>query len=218
MKFQNLSADKIISYHLHLLERYSKHRTVFSSLTAALRDARQNTGRNIETGKDSPGNNKGGNWSGAICYLIIADQIGKCYKPKNKINDSNDNAIIRCLKYYTKLNKKEIDAIYALRNAFAHDYNISNYETKHIHLRHHFTLLNTRLNGILKLPKNQWLGFPDQKTTDNMTVLSLPSLGDLIENIYLHIVELHKKNNLEIILKGGAKELQTRYLHFIHDE
>lgn len=216
MNLKTLTEKEIISLHLHLLEAHDEKTTVFSSLTAALRDARLNTGRDLETGKDiSTESSKLGNWSGAICYMIILDQLGKCYKPKGKLAYSNLNSFTRCLKYYTHLSDAEVDALYALRNAFAHDYSISNSDAKHDSLRHHFTLLGERASKFIVLPSKPWGGFPDQKTPENVTYISLPYLGDLVEEIWKVLLEINQRNELEIILKGGAKEIQTRYLQFI---
>lgn len=220
MNFNNLTDKEIISYHLHLLHQYDENVTVFSSLTAALRDARLNTGRDLETGetKRSEDESKMGNWSGAICYLIILDQLGKCYKPKGDPAYSNLNSVQRCLKYYTKFTDNEIDAVYALRNAFAHDYSISNVNASKPSLQHHFTLLGFRMPDVLKLPKTNWDGSPTGKTNSNMTYISLPSLGDVVEAIWKLVLEFHNDNNLEVILSGGTTEIRTRYLQFIHSD
>ena len=218
MDFKNLTNKEIISCHLDLLHDYDKNTTVFSSLTAALRDARQNTGRDIDTGQSSNSaeEHKLANWSGAICYLIILDQVGKCYKPRTDPRYSDLNSIQRSLKYYTNLSDPEIGVIYALRNAFAHDYSISNINEKNPLLQHHFTLLGHRDSEFIKLPKNNWKGYQDKKTLDNMTYISLPSLGYLIEEVYKEILRINRTEGLEVILKGGTKEIQTRYLQFIY--
>ncbi len=174
--FNIYSEHEIISFHLNMLHQLDENIIIFSSLTAALRDARQNTGRNLETGEDldSNKNEKSGNWLGAIGYLIILDQIGKCYKPKKSIQYKDLSPIQRSLKYFTHHSDLEINAIYALRNGFAHDYSTSNSNAKYVSYQHQFTLLGFRSRKIVRLPQKQWNGFSDNKTKENMTIISLP--------------------------------------------
>ncbi|TWI83692.1 hypothetical protein IQ13_1805 [Lacibacter cauensis] len=216
MNFKNLSNEEIISFHLNLIEPYDDDTIVFSSLVAALRDARQATGRNIETGENPDKNNNtlSSNWLGSICYLVILDQLGKCYKAKKDPNLTDLSPIQRCLKLNTKLSDQEIDAIYALRNAFAHDYSLSNKNSKKPSLTHHFTLRGAYTNPFIKIPSVKWDGQNENKSIDNTTIIGLPWIGDFVEDIYKIVSSLHTENKLEIIIPGGAEEIKNRYLLF----
>ena len=219
MSYKELSEDEIVHHHLTLLKDHDAKTVVFSSLVAALRDARQTTGRDLETGKnpDRFNNSQKSNWLGTLCYLIILDQLGKCYKAKSDPDLKKISPIQRCLKLNTQLPDEQIDAVYALRNAFAHDYSISNKNDKHPSLRHHFTLLGFYSDPIIKLPTKAWDGQSHTKTKDNMTYIGLPWIGEIVETIYETIVKLHKENNLQIVLDGGAEEIRNRYLLFASD-
>jgi hypothetical protein len=220
MDFKNLTKKEIISCHLNLLQKYDDETTIFSSLTAALRDARQNTGRDLVTGilTNKDDEHKLANWSGAMCYLIILDQLGKCYKPKGFPDYTEKNSIQRCLKYYTHLSDEEIDAIYALRNALLHDYSISNCNSKRPSLQHHFTLLGFRLPNLMGLPTKIWDGNIETKSKENVTYISLPTFGDMVESIWNSTLNLHRHNDLVVILKGGVSEIRTRYLQYIFND
>lgn len=216
IEFKDLSDNEIISHHLDLLHEVDPRTIVFSSLTAALRDARQATGRDVNSGenKNKENNPSASNWLGATCYLIILEQLGKCYKGRNDPDQSGLSPIQKCLRNHTQLTPDQCDAIYALRNAFAHDYSISNLNQKYSSLQHHFTLLDYYSDPFLCLPKKQWDGKPETKAYENMTHVGLPWIGEFVEKIYQTHLELHKINELEVVLPGGAKEIQNRYLLF----
>ena len=176
MSYEELSEYEIIHHHLTLFKDHDEKTVVFSSLIAALRDARQATGRDLDTGicADRFNNNQKSNWLGTLCYLIILDQMGKCYKAKTDPALTKLSPIQRCLKLNTQLPDEQIDAIYALRNAFAHDYSISNKNEKYPSLRHHFTLLGFYSDPMITLPSKIWDGRPDTKSKENMTYIGLP--------------------------------------------
>jgi hypothetical protein len=60
---------------MQLLDTHSVEESYVSCTTAALRESRQLVGRNRETGRsERPA--EVGTWSGALVYLIFAEQIG----------------------------------------------------------------------------------------------------------------------------------------------
>lgn len=68
-------------------------------------------------------------WLGAVGYLILLDQIGKCFKPvANPATDAEP--IIRALRNFSPIqDSPTLHALYALRNALAHDYALFNPNT-----------------------------------------------------------------------------------------
>src|ERR1700754_1365978 len=126
----NFSQDQSIGY--------------FSGYVAALRDARKFTKRNQDNGQkldtDSCGDH--GSWLGAIGYITLLDQIGKCFKPKTVITISDGNTICKALKYFAShIPEAEVNVIYALRNACAHDYSLYNINTRTPTYTHPFTVV-----------------------------------------------------------------------------
>lgn len=224
MKKIDFSENEIIKDHLTLFKERDDSVVEISSLVAALRDARNATGRDLDTGEDvdKRNNPQKNSWLGNLCYLIILDQLGKCYKAKSDPNPDSDQLkhlkpIQRCLKLNTKLTDDEIDVIYALRNALVHDYSLSNYNTTMPSLTHHFTLLGFYSEPFIKLPTKKWDGKPSTRTHETVTLIGLPWIGDRVENIYSRHLDLHKKGELQIILKGGALEIKKRYLLYAAD-
>lgn len=186
-----------------------------SCLTAAIREARLMTGRNKSTGLPDPENKFGylGHWSGAMCYITILDQIGKCYRPKTK-QVAKGSAIEKTLTYFTSLTGDEISAIYALRNAFFHDFSLYNYNSSNQKLQHYFTVDNHATNKVVKLPVKPWDGQMNTRTADNNTYINLKTLGDLVEVIYQKLILHESNNNLELELSGGETELTNRYTFY----
>ncbi len=219
MQFKNLTKNQVISYHLSLLKEFDEKTIVFSSLIAVLRDAREITGRDINKGERIRNSEHGrlDSWLGALGYLTVLDQIGKCYRPKNEEKILKDNNISRALKYFTSLSNKEVSSIYALRCAFSHDYslfNVGKKKSKDI-LTQHFTVTGEGYPHFIILPKTQWNGIHSQKNFENMTYINLPFLGDVVEAIYKKLTNIFILDQIEIELEGGHKELIDRYLMFI---
>ena len=203
------------SIKFHLTNSYieSFGETFFSGFCGALKDARKMTGRNIETGAKDNSNSFGhlGSWLGTIGYLSLLDQIGGCFKRINgpiiQVNKSN---IIKALKNFSSLNDNKIDAIYALRNSFSHDYSIQNIGSRP-GLIHHFLVDNSSTNPAIILPQQNWDGIITNKTPQNVTYINLQALGDIVEDIILNLIRLVDNDEVEIILAGGKDELIARY-------
>ncbi|MBC9934412.1 hypothetical protein [Chitinophaga qingshengii] len=208
-----LTPEQIINLHLFGV-RPIGNQEYFSALIAGIRDARKFTGRNIETGQiEIYDNNVNGCWLGAIGYLILLDQIGKCFKPSTiSINfQSKTASIVRTLQYFSDLQDSERYCIYALRCALAHDYGLYNINGREPALTHHFLLRANSTTPLIELPKDQWDGKISTRNPENCTTVNLLALGDLVENIFESLKTMASQNQLEIILQGGTEELSSRY-------
>lgn len=207
-----------IGIHLTLKNHIDKEgKTRQSCLTAALTQARSLTGRNLDTGIpnsiDSP---ELGNWAGAMCYTIILDQIGTCYIPKSIVDVlKNTPSIKKALHYFTELPEMDINAIYALRCAFFHDFGLVNINANKPELQHLFSVYNHPSSSVVIHPKEKWDGDLYKDKTGKSTSINLKMLGDWVEVVYTKLLLLHKFNELNIVLAGGEVELLTRYT-FMH--
>ncbi len=184
-----------------------------SCLTAAIREARQITGRNKTTGLPDAENEHSnlGRWSGAMCYMAILDQVGKCYRPTSILKISNGSPIEIALAYFSSLTDNEICAIYALRNAFFHDFSLYNRNSIYQRMQHTFTVENHPTNKVVKLPINSWDGLMSSRNANNNTCINLKTFGDLVEEIYQKLITLESRNELSLELTGGEDELINRY-------
>jgi hypothetical protein len=205
-----------IQIHLNLKGFKDQNSLIYeSSLVAALRNSRLITGRNLDTGiPDSPLIGSLGNWNGAMGYITILDQIGKCYRPSQKeAITTKTSSIEKSLHYFTTLTPAEIKAIYALRNAFFHDYSLLNKDNTTNY--HRFKVDNHSTNPIVVLPDQVWDGDINNRNSHNETYINLKTLGDLVEAIYEDLLKLERDNNLSLDLPNGENELMARYV-FCH--
>jgi hypothetical protein len=186
--------------------------TYFSGFTAALRDARKFTKRSQETGEKIQDDAAGdlGSWLGTLGYLALLDQVGKCFKPAN-VNNVGGNAIVKALRYFLNLNDNEINEIYALRCAFAHDYSLFNINQGNPDLTHYFVVTQGDQPPLVTLPQVQWDGDHNNRTALNVTIINLEKLGDLIEGICEELRQRSNGQTLEITLADGSDELIHRY-------
>jgi len=208
-----MTNQEAIRLHLTNFYRESNSKTYFSGFCGALKDARKMTGRNILTGSKDSSNTFGhlGSWLGTLGYLSLLDQIGGCFKKVNgPAIESNKSGIIKALKNFSTLDDNEIDAIYALRNSFAHDYSLNNIGHRQ-GLTHQFIVDNSDSNPVVILPTQNWDGTLANMSAQNTTYINLQALGDLIEDLIKTISGLNDNNQIEIVLSGGKEELISRY-------
>ncbi len=184
---------------------------VFSGFVAALRDARKVTGRD-ELGRKVD-DAKHGCWLGAIGYMALLDQIGTCFKPKQK-SRTDGNSIFKALKYFSNLSDDEIEALYALRCCFAHDFSLHNINREKQSRTHRFRVGVGASTHIVALPSIRWNGDYECKNLDDFTVINLEAFGDLVEGICQQLSALSSSDELEIVLPGGSDELLRRYSIF----
>ena len=183
-----------------------------SCFVAALVDARTFTGRDPQTGKKLPGSNHGC-WLGALGYMALLDQVGSCLKPKGMNVDGSQ--IKKSLAYFSDLSDPEIEAIYALRCAFAHDYSLVNINQSRQDRQHIFTLYQGDTAPLIKLPRVSWNGDFSTVTVDYRTVVNLEAFGDLVEAVCKRAREQAAKDDLEISLPRGVSELLLRYFFVV---
>jgi hypothetical protein len=181
-----------------------------SCFIAAVRDARQDAGRHPDTGTviDAA---RTGHWLGAVGYLILLDQIGKCFSPKGQAaTPTNSPSIVRCLANWAPhVPPDEAGAIYALRNALAHDYGLFNPNANELKHQHLFALSNST-GPMVRLPMRPWDGDYLNAADECRTTVSLREVGSLVEAIITALREA-VPSGIDILLRGGSDELLRRY-------
>ena len=198
----------VLKFHLNYPAGNAKY---FSGFMAGLRDARRVTGRDESTGA-AANTNLRGSWLGAVGYMSMLDQIGKCFRPKGKTSGNTNRAICEALKAFTALQDDAILALYALRCSFTHDFCLFNWNANDARLQHHF-LVTSGGNQLVTLPVSPWDGnYPANGTS--ITIIDLGLLGDLVETIYKDICAHVQAGTLDIILPDGSDELLNRYANY----
>ncbi len=217
MENQAISASEIIKNHF--LEPYRKNGIVyFSGFSGALIEARDAANRREDGSKIQ--NIKHGAWLAAIGYFALLEQIGNCFRPKEtsiRVH-GNENGIKKALKFFSGLSKEEIDALYALRCAFAHDFSLSNIKTLTSKSAHHFRVTEGAGTPLVLFPKEPWDGNYQNIKPETTTTVNLELFGDMVEDLIINLKQMAQKDQIEIALKGGAEELEKRYsfviIHF----
>jgi hypothetical protein len=147
--------------------------------------------------------------------MTLLDQIGNCLKPADKPQSKYKTGLKRALDYFSDLPETEINALYALRCSFAHDYSLINidnhYDEKNKHkdkLSHRF---HVGISGkIVSLPHQKW--DRDFKNRSNVTYVNLAAFGDLVEQICHKIKKKYQEGKLELSLP--IQEFMEKY--FFH--
>jgi hypothetical protein len=183
----------------------------WSGFAAVLRDARRATGRALDSGAKLAGQEHD-SWLGALGYMVLLDQVGKCFKPKDQPVDDSQVSFCKALAHFTSLQKREIKAVYALRCAFAHDYSVYNRNTRDPELNHYFNIVSGPDQPVIALPLTAWDG--SARAGEMATRANLEKVGDIAEEVSSSLSTLHKAAALELILPGGALELLSRYSLF----
>ena len=100
--------------------------------------------------------------------------------------------------------------MFAVRNALAHDFALSN-KNSNAAYQHRFAydLDPTRLVAFPAKPWNGDYGSPNDE--EDTTFVSLLGLGDLVEAVVAKVEEEAAAGQIEIILPGGPSELMRRY-------
>ncbi len=182
----------------------------------ALYEIRRVTKRDKETGQRNL-SYENSSWLGAIGYMSLLDMLGACFKPKNKpVKKGND--FVRALKYFSEnLTDDDILALYAFRCALIHDFSLCHSPYKpedrryNPKLNHIFLIRIGGDDKVIKTPTIPWGGNCENRSEDNQTIVDIEKFGDIVEDICKKIVLLAKKNELELILSGGAEEIISCY-------
>lgn len=185
---------------------------IFSGFVKALEESRIATNRDPATGTKLPGLSQA-SWLGAIGYMALLDQIGSCFKPRVEPIQPG-NTISKALHYFSTLTASEIDALYALRCAFAHDFSLYNINHNNSALTHCFKVSGGASGSIVTLPTQRWSGNYQNKPDDAHTVINLELFGDLVESICVKLFSLANSVDLDVALEGGSDELLQRYAFF----
>ena len=198
-----------------LLEFRPRGPGVRSNLAAVLADARGVTGRDQETGDVIPERAEhSALWLGALGYLIAIEIIGKYLDRVGYVGDEK-RPIMRALLQFTEDEVEDEDAhkvaryaaLYALRNAFAHNYSLFN---ERAGLSHRFALTTTGEAPVVRLPAEGWDGTSfGPARPEEVTWVDLRALGDMAERVYRNVCEAHRQGQVTIAKGRSISELYT---------
>ncbi len=178
-----------------------------SSFMGALRDARAVAERDVETGIVMP-EAASGSWLGAIGYLVLLDQVGTCFTlPGCAPGDTSFIDALRC--FSTVAHEPTIQALYAVRNALAHDYSLFNRNVGNPLRNHAFAYTADPGAPLIQLPAHPWNGQYANIGPEQTTTVNLRQVGDLVEEVVPRLRQEHQNGQLMIRLPLG--EFEVRY-------
>ncbi len=180
-----------------------------STLSIAIRNARELSNRYIETGERIDLINihkleeqiinitfESNKFLALANYLIIIDLIGNIFKKKNKAELKKDS-FKHTLKHFTTLCDLKINSLKNLRNSLAHKFSLGN-ESEVFILDY-----SENSTKIIEQPSEIYPShlrkFP--KNSKNMTIAYFFDICNLVENIYIELISLDSLNQLEILSK-----------------
>lgn len=208
---------EIIRGHFGLV-RELEHVRIFSAFRAALNDARLVTGRNMVSGKMDESRTVTSIWLGTLCYMALLDQIGSSFKI-NGVTDEYSHPKIpdfkKALYRFSKptLNEDQINALYALRCSYAHDYALINWDPSKQKYTYRFLVGVGKKRPMIKLPSEPWDGNFENRNPNTVTSINLELFGDHVERICNRLFALANADKLKILF-DSAEELKHRYSYW----
>jgi hypothetical protein len=171
----------------------------WSSFTAALRDARNVSGRAEATGEvtSEPGARA---WIGAVAWLCFFDQIGTAVERVDSDRSRIERARLAplrgrvsggpfrraLLQFGGDLRPGDDATLYALRCSLAHNYSLVNPSPSNPDLRRHFVLFSTERDPVTLPPMN----------SDGSWWVNLRALGDLGETMAMNVHAAQRRGAL----------------------
>jgi hypothetical protein len=142
--------------------------------------------------------------------LMMFDQVGKTFRPAGVPAAANPPVVEALRRFAPQVGASEREALYALRCSLLHDFGLVNVGSPR--RTHHFLLDDAeQVEAVVRLPPQPWDGQLAHCRIFNATWINLRSLGDLAEEVFTRLTDLHEKDELVIALPGGLAELQRRY-------
>jgi hypothetical protein len=181
---------------------------IVSSHSAVLRDARELSGRNPNTGEivDAA---RLGSWPAAICYLIALDQFGTVFGSTD-VESTFPQSFHKALDSFTGLTEDEIEALYALRCSLAHDYSLLN-RHRNQKRQHVFHLIPDGSGSAVQLPATPWDGSLADISQASLTVINLRVVGDLVESVAQTITAADATGSLRRNLADDEARARYRF-------
>ena len=182
-----------------------------SALDSLIVDAHRVTGRNDDG--DVVDEEHLGTWLGAMGYLALIDQLGKVLRWSDRNVGPWTSPFEQILEQHGK-SRAEAAALYALRNAMAHNYGLANRNANRPECQHYFQLRVLGGETLVKLPSSAWDGTPDGVSAESTTVVSLQAIGNLGEELLLGLQETYLRDPSSLSLQPAVDLARISYFAF----
>lgn len=191
--------------------------TTISCFRAAIRDARQLSGRNVDTGALRPRLRRGkAIWPGTLVYLVTVDQVGQVISMRRRL-PTHEPFMDALDDFAPTLPVRDRHMLYALRCAFAHEFGLVNEgRGKHAAVRQHlFQLHEAGERKLVIYPKRVWNGrFGARANTKTGTThVNITEVARVVEEVVATIESAATAGHLRL-LQGVTPATVTSRWHF----
>ena len=182
-----------------------------STFTAAVREARSLTGRDLDSGVLDPAARPTALWAGSTVYLILLEQVGKSLRPKGGKRSAHEYELEKAIRQFapSSATPRERKVLYALRCAWVHEFGLFNKNPKNVAYQHCFGLEDDLSASLVKWPGRRWDGDTMSAGATTSTTVGLPALGNLTEEV-VRSVRVHS-NATQLRAEMGTEELRKRF-------
>lgn len=173
-----------------------------SCFRAAVRDARQLTGRNVETGALRRRLKRGlAVWPGTLVYLVLLDQVGQVLAPTRR-EPTREPFMDALADFAPALSERDRHMLYALRCAFAHEFALANEGGgPRSPRRHMFELHEAGERKLVVYPVRTWNGLHGRRANvkTGTTRVNLTEVGNVVEDIVATIEAGARSRSLRLV-------------------
>ncbi len=147
---------------------------------------------------------------GTLVYFALLDPIGDTLRPTGGRDVKAESSIERALRQFaprtTVLQRR---ALYALRNAFAHEFRLVNINRRRPEYTFTFAVNDDVTAPLVRWGARRWDGSLNSTAKKTRTVVGLPAVGDLCESV-VRSVRQHS-NSVRLRSRVEVDELQRRF-------
>jgi len=189
-----------------------------STFNLALSQARKLMGRDKTTGLLDPGVQAPPSlWGGTILYLVLLEQIGKTLRPLyGRPARGREQRLETAIRQFARgaATKKDRQALYGLRCAFAHEFGLVNQRPGPY--QRVFRLHPSGLRRMVIPPQRTWNGKMTTASKSTATRVDLRQVADLVEKVVDGVRLSAQRGELRSRLKMA--DLKKQFSVVIEDE
>lgn len=186
--------------------------TSVSSFRAALRDARWLMGRDQGTGEPDAAPRR--TWPGAVTYLTLLDQLGQVVCPLPGRRPSKPPFLAALEDFVPSVNARDRETLYALRNAFVHEFGLANPASdKSVARRHLFTVVEADDPRLVVYPDIPWNGKFGVEREGGATEVNITQVAQVVEDVVSNVETLCRGRKL-IFVEGITRDMAIERFGF----
>lgn len=172
--------------------------TSVSSFRAALRDARWLIGRDLSTGKPETAPRR--TWPGTVTYLTLLDQLGQVVCPLRGRSPSRTPFLAALEDFAPSVSARDRETLYALRNAFVHEFGLANPASdKSVARRHLFTVVEADDPRLVVYPDIPWNGKFGVERKGGATEVNITQVAQVVEDVVSTVETLCHSRELTFV-------------------